>query len=152
VLVTEDGNEYTAVMTHEEVVLTAIANDIREGTTGLTVNGVTKGTAKIPAYHTWQGVAIIPNGSDFKITNRDPNIDYHDFTEIQSMICSYNTNLANSVSTDRVSIGDKVYAVQSTSAVATLTKNTTNKTIEYGITNTSGGIQVIRFFMYKEVK
>lgn len=152
VLVTEDGNEYTGVMTHEEVTLTAIANDIREGTTGLTVNGVTKGTAKIPAYHTWQGVKLIPNGSNYSIPNIDPVIDYHDFTEMQSMICVYNTSTANSVATEKVTIGDKLYAVESTEAISTLTKNSANKSIDYGVVNSSGSLRVIRFFMYKEVK
>ena len=46
ILVDQDGNEIPAVLTEEEVELTATVNDIRIGTTAVTDDGVVTGLAR----------------------------------------------------------------------------------------------------------
>lgn len=48
ILVDENGNEVTAVMVEAETDLTATANDIRLGTTAVTVDGITEGKLIVP--------------------------------------------------------------------------------------------------------
>lgn len=151
ILVDDGGNEYTAVMTEEEVVLDASENDIREGKVAATDKGVTTGTKVIPAYHTNEGFIGIPDGSKFNITSLQ-QMDLYDFTKLQAIICDFNTSLSDSVAADKVSIDGKLYAVQSTEAISTVTANKTDKSIDFGIINDTGNLQILRFFTYKEIE
>lgn len=146
ILVDESGNEYPAVAVSEETVFDATANDIRQGKVAVTDSGVTTGTKEIPAYYTSEGVQAVPGGSAFTITNMK-NCEY---TKLQALICKFNTSLSDSVATDKVSINDGVYAVDSTEIVATVTVDVENSTINLGITNEGTVPYVIRFFTYKE--
>jgi hypothetical protein len=105
----------------------------------------------IPAYHTYQGVVVITAGSKLEI--RVPSdLNLYDYTKLQTIICSFNTNLSDSVAADKVSIDDNVYNVQSTNILSTISKIDQTKTIDFGITNESENMLIIRFFMYKEIK
>lgn len=148
----EDGNEYAAVPLEEEVELTGTANDVREGITVANEKGVLVGEKVIPSYNTWQGTILIPDGSALTITNYDQNIDYHEYTELQSIICAFNTTILDSVSAEKVTIGNILYNVLSTDVVSTIVKNTDDRTIEYGVSNDTGAPCIIRFFMYKEIQ
>ena len=151
ILVDEAGNEYTAVATEEEVNLDATENDIRLGTTAATNTGVTEGKKVIPIYHTTQGYRIITKGSEVSIPNQDSAVDDYDYTKLQSVICLFNSNLANSVSTQKVSINDNVYNVQSTESISTIVKNHDTKKVEFGIVNDSDTHWIVRFFTCKEI-
>lgn len=146
ILVDEDGYEIPAVLTEEEVELTATTNDIRIGTTAVTENGVVEGEKEIPAYYVTEGWRIVTNGSQFAITITD-----YDYTKLQAVFCKFNTTLNNSVYTDKVAINDSVYNVLSTDAIAAITKDTSNTSVNFGILNESGSRYIIRYFMYKEV-
>lgn len=147
ILVDEAGNEVTAVMVEEETVFTATANDIREGTVAATETGVTVGTKEIPAYITNEGVVYIPSGYAFTIPLPGDKCEY---TELQALICKFNTSIDNSVSTDRVSIKNNVYSVNSIETVATVTSELDNKVVNLGIVNDSSTPYVLRYFTYKE--
>ena len=123
ILVDEDGHEMQAFITDEEVELTATPNDIRMGMTAVTDTGVTVGEKDIPSYITVEGTRKISPGDDFVVKVRD---GLYDYTKLQSLFCLYNTATSNSVSTDKVAIGDTVYAVNSTQPLAT-TLNTPKK-------------------------
>ena len=151
ILKTEDGREIPAVLTEEEVDITATANDIRLGKIAVTENGVITGEKNIPSYETRQGVKAVPNGSALTITGLALN-DNYDYTKLQTIICAFNTNSADSVAAKMVSIEDSVYNVQSTEALSTITKNHDSKTIELGITNDTGSPLIIRYFTFKEVE
>lgn len=151
ILVDEAGNEYTAVATEEEVNLDATENDIRLGSVAATNKGVTVGEKVIPAYHVSEGFRVIPKGSKVTIPNTIVEIDSYDYTKLQSMICLYNSNIENSVATEKVSIGDNVYDVQSTVSISTINKNHDSKIIELGITNETDKSLILRYFMYKEI-
>lgn len=147
ILVDESGNELPAVFLENERVFTATANDIREGTTAVTESGVTEGTKEIPAYHTSEGYKIIPAESPFIL---DLTNGRHDYTKLQAIFCPFNKNIANSVAADKVAIEDYVYPVNSTIAAASITVETNNKRINFGITNNSNSPYLIRYFSYKE--
>lgn len=147
ILVDEDGYEIPAVLTEEEVELTATANDIRKGTTAVTEDGVITGEKDIPVYHTSEGYVVIPQGSAVKI----PPTKNCEYTKLQALICLFNSTPTNSVSTEKVCINDSVYPVNSTTALSKVTVDTDNKTIDLGVINDSGKIQILRFIMYKEI-
>lgn len=147
ILVTEDGTEVPAVVVDEEVVFTATANDIREGTVAATASGVTTGMKVIPSYHTEEGYCVIPSGSAFSI----PAGSLYDFTKMQAIICPWNGSFAGSVAAEKVSIDENVYAVNSTESLATVSRDSENEAINFGITNDSESSYLVRYFTYKEI-
>lgn len=148
ILVDANGNEIVAVMTDEEVVLDATANDIREGKMAATDDGVTLGTKEIPSYYVTEGFKLIPNGSEFRVSMMD---QMHAYTKLQAIFCPFNSNMSKSVSAEKVAINDVVYNVQSTVAESAVTIDDGASSIVFGITNTSGKPYVIRYFTYKEM-
>lgn len=146
VLVDENNNELTGVVTGEEIVFTAGLNDIRAGKVAANAEGVVTGTKDIPSYNTTEGRKLVPAGSQFVLSI--PNYDY---TRLQAIICSYNTTLDDSVATEKVVINDNVYGVQSTTSIAVVQKNDNGFYIDFGISNTSDQPYLIRYFTYKEI-
>lgn len=147
-LVDEDGNEIPAVLVDEETIFTATANDIRLGAIAATEEGVTVGTKDIPAYHTTEGFAVAPVGSECKITIR--TADRYNFTKLQAIICPYNTSTANSVAAEKVSIDGSVYDAGKTDVLAVVTVDHDSKSINLGIVNGGTKPYIIRYFTYKE--
>ena len=151
ILIDEDGNEIPAVFVTEETVFDATANDIRLGKTAATEDGIVTGEKVIPGYITTEGARLISAGSSITIPNCDTSINDYDYTKLQVIVCAYNTDMSDSVSAEKVCINDKVYNVNSTDSMASVTKDHDNKSINLGITNNTGKPCVIRFFTYKEV-
>lgn len=150
ILVDEAGNECAAVLTDEVVELTATPNDIREGKTAVTENGIEVGEKFIPSYHTTEGVQVVPNGSSVTISALK-KMDAYNYTKLQVIMCAYNTSLSNSTSAIKVSINDNVYDVMSTDILSKVAIDDDNKIIDFGITNNTGSIMLLRYFTYKEV-
>jgi hypothetical protein len=147
ILVDENGYEVPAVLVDEPVMLTANATtDIRKGTTAVTDEGVVTGEKEIPAYHVTEGYKLVPNGSALILPI--PNYDY---TKLQAVMCLFNTSLLDSVYTEKVAIEDNVYLVKSTTPEAKIMIDDDNKRIDFGVTNTSGKMYLIRYFTYKEI-
>ena len=146
ILVDEYGNELPAVLTHDEVDLTATANDIREGIVAVTDDGVIEGTKYIPSYHTYDGFRVVTRNSLFAV----PHANF-DYTKFQAFICSYNPSSANSVATIKVAVNDNVYNVMSTAPLSKLTKDYAARRVDFGITNDTGANCIIRYIMYKEI-
>lgn len=147
ILVDESGNRIPAVMVAEETVFTATANDIREGTVAATEEGVTVGTKEIPAYIVSEGVVGVEPGAEFVILLEGSKCEY---TELQAIFCKFGSSVTTSVESDRVSIMDKVYAVNSADVIATVTPDPDNGRIRLGVVNDSDTMYVIRYFSYKE--
>lgn len=147
ILVDENGNEYPAVAVDEETTFTATPNDIREGKTAVSDNGVVIGEKIIPAYHTTEGYALAKVGSKVSLMIPDGRYEY---TKLQVIICPFNTSLDKSVGAEKVAINDGVYAVNSTDLLSNVTINHDSKAVDLGITNDSSSIWVIRYFTYKE--
>jgi hypothetical protein len=148
ILVDEDGNEVAAHLTDNEVDLTATTNDIRLGTTAITDNGVVRGEKDIPAYYTIEGWRKISAGSALKVSLYSDSCEY---TKFQAIVCTFNTTVSDSVSAEKVSIDDKVYAVNSTVKLADVVVDSGNQAIDLSLTNNSDNPVIIRFFTYKEV-
>ena len=146
----ENGNEYPAVMVSEETVFTATTNDIRQGKTAATAEGVVEGEKVIPAYHTHQGAVAIPVGSVLKV--RLMNLDTYDYTKFQAIVCDFNTSLNDSVLSKQTVINDNVYEVLSKTPISEITKDDTSKSVIFGIENTSDIPCIIRYFTYKEIE
>lgn len=147
ILQDEDGTEYPAVLVDEETVFDATSNDIREGKVAATDLGVITGTKEIPAYITTEGYQVVPAGKPFTIRMRANRCEY---TKLQVLICSYKSNLTNSVATEKVSINGKVYEVNSTDELSNVTVDVDNGQIDLGISNEDTSLRVIRYFTYKE--
>lgn len=148
----ENGTELVGTVVGEEVIFTATDNDVREGSVYAGDAGVSTGTKVIPAYHTHQGFRAVTAGKDLIIPNIDPKIDSYDYTKLQSIICSFNTSLSNSVAAEHVCIDNNVYPVQSVESASVISKDHSSKIINLGITNDSETMKIIRYFMYKEIE
>lgn len=148
ILVDENGNEIPAVLTEEEVDLTANVNDIREGVIAITDDGVVTGEKFIPPYYTSVGFRGVPNGSIYEIPLSIR--DAYDYTSLQCIICPFNTSMDESVAAEKVVIYDKVYPVNSNTALSTVTKDTEKKSVKLGLTNETGKLNIVRYFTYKE--
>ena len=142
-----DGNTITGVVTENEVVFTAGDNDVREGSVYASDKGVSVGTKDIPSYHTSTGRKLVKSGAKFIIP-----LEHYDYTELQLMICKYNTSLTNSFAVDRVGIENSIYPVESTVALSTITKDDNTSSVNLGITNNTENKFVIRYFTYKEIE
>lgn len=149
-LVDENGAELVATRAGEEVIFTATANDIRAGKVAANDEGVVTGEKVIPSYHTTEGYRQIKSGTNFVIPNLDW-LDLYDFSKLQVIICPYTGDIASSVAAEKIAINDSVYAVKSTEIIATVTKDSENKAINFGITNNSENTYILRYFMYKEI-
>lgn len=151
ILQDENGVEVVATAVSEEMVFDATENDIREGKTAATLNGVTVGTKVIPAYHTTESAKLVRAGGKFEITNLK-ELDLYKYTKLQAIICDYNAAVSDSVSAVMVAINDNVYEVQSVTPLATVAIDETTETIDFGISNDTDEPKVLRFFTYKEIE
>ena len=147
----EDGKKIAGVLTDSDTTITADANDVREGKTVFLDSGLVTGKKVIPTYHTNEGYVVIPNGKDFRITNLKA-LDLYDFTKLLAIICDFNTNANDSVASRNVVINRKVYASLSTIALSEVKVNDEEKTIDLGIKNETGKIQILRYITYKEIE
>lgn len=143
------GNERVGVLVDVETVLDATPNDIRKGITAVTEKGITIGEKVIPGYNTHEGVMFIRPGAKFEI--RLVNENQYDYTLLQCLICDFNTNLDDSVSTNKVVIGDNVYKVESVDAIATVIRDHDARSINLGIINDTDKIKILRYFTCKEI-
>lgn len=148
ILVDEEGNEVPAVVVSQEVVFDAVENDIRIGKVAATANGITTGTKEIPAYVTLEGAVVITNGSKFSIPVQTES---YNFTKLQCIICPFMSSIAGSVAAEKVTIGESTYNVNSTDVIASVSRDSTNQSIDLGITNNSGSLYLLRYFTYKEI-
>lgn len=146
ILVDEDGDEFPAVLVNEETVFDATENDIREGKVAATDAGVITGTKDIPAYYVSEGYRLITDGSVVE-TGR---LTHYDFTKLQAIICPFAKTVNASVAAEKVAMNENVYLVNSTDVIATVTKDDSSNKINFGFTNDSGSIRVLRYFTYKE--
>lgn len=147
ILTDENGNEITGVLVDEEVIFTADPiKDIRKGKVAATDTGIVIGQKEIPAYHTTKGQVAIPVGKSFTITG----VTKYNYTQLQALICQFNTSVSNSVATEKVVIDDNVYDVSSTVSLSNVTVDDEAKSINLGITNNGNRPCILRFFTYKE--
>ena len=149
ILKDDAGNELVGVLTDVKPVLDATANDIRKGVTAVTEEGITEGTKVIPSYNTYEGYKLITPGKEFIILLEVQDI--YDYTKLQCIICPINKTVSDSVAAEKVVINDNVYEVRSTESISSVTKDSTTKSIKFGIVNDTDKLYLIRYFTYKEI-
>lgn len=148
VITDDSGNELTAVVTDEEmVVFDATPADVRINKKFASENGIQTGENTI-TYRTIKGRELVPAGQTLSIMLDEHNM--YNFTKIQCMIAPFNTNVKNSVAIDKVVIDDCVYNVGSTEKLSDVTKNSTTLSIDLNITNNTDDYCVIHYFTYRE--
>lgn len=131
-------------------ILTANPNeDIRQNKVAITASGKVTGTAIIPSYETSTGQVVVPVDGTLEI-HLALN-DTYDYTELQCIVCEYDTDIDNSLLDTQKVIGDTLYTTGSKSIVSQVTKDSETKTIQLGITNNLEIPVVIRYFTYKEL-
>ena len=145
----EDGIELVGVVTGQETIMTATENDVREGKVFASENGITTGTKRIPAYETTQSSWLVLPNENYSIPLG--SYDKYDYTKIQGIIAKYNSKANQRMSAEKVIIGDNVYAVNSSEALSTITKNADTKSIDLNIVNNTSNIYIIYYFTYKEI-
>lgn len=151
ILVDESGNEITTgVVVGQETIFDATDNDVRVGSVYASDSGVSIGTKVIPTYHTYEGIKIITTGSKF--TLEWPPNDTYNYTKLQCIICPFNSSLDESVAAEKVVIADNLYEVNSTVSISLISKDATNKAIDFGITNNTSTLYIIRYFTYREIE
>lgn len=142
------GNSFTGVVVDDEMEFTATDNDVREGKTYASENGASTGTKNIPAYRTYQASALILPGKEYSINLS--KYDLYDYTKFQAIIARFNTSINDSVVTDKVSMNNNVYLVNSSEPISTITKNSETKSIDLNITNNTEDTYIIHYFTYRE--
>lgn len=148
ILTDADGNEFTGVVTGQEVVFTATDNDVREGLVYASDEGISTGTKNIPGYRTTQGVALVLNNSEFSIPLSQ--YDQYDYTELQCIIAPLESNATDSVASEKIVLYDAVYETNTSEPISELSKDSENKSINLNITNNTGNMYVIHYFTYRE--
>lgn len=148
-----DGTELVGVVvgvvTDKETIMTATANDVREGKVFASEDGIVTGTKRIPAYETTQASCFVLQGENYSIPL--DKYDKYDYTKIQGIITKYNSNPLQRMSAEKVIIDDNVYEVNSSEVLSTITKNTETKSIDLNIVNNTEDIYIIYYFTYKEI-
>ena len=141
-------DKIVAVVVDEEKMFDATVNDVRTGKKFATNSGYAVGMKDIPAYRTQQGIVGIKPGESYSIELSDHS--QYDYTKLQCLISKFNTSFDDSTAVDKVVIGDNVYPVNSTTALATVTKDDATKSIKLNITNDANTVYLLRYFTYRE--
>lgn len=141
------GNEVVAVMSENEVVFDATANDIRAGKVAAGATGIILGEKEIPAYRAEEGYTRVKSGHEFAVGLFSDMCEYSTF---QAILCTFNANIASSVSAIKVVIDSKVYSVSSTTPLSSVTVDRSEQTIKFGLMNETASDVVIRYMIIKE--
>lgn len=148
VIVDENGNELTGVVTDEEVVVfDATPADVRINKTFASANGIQTGENTI-TYRTSEGFESILPGADFCLTGLDVYNEYN-YTKLQCVISKYISS-NDKTAAEKIVLNDNVYNVGSSAVISTITKNATTKVIDFNITNDTDDIYIIYFFTYAQ--
>lgn len=147
ILTDESGLEITGVVTENAQVFDATAADIKIGKIAATNSGVTVGT-DTKTYRTQHGTRLVLPGESFSLVLEDYNA--YDYTQFQAMIAIFNTTKFDSVATEKVSLYDAIYAVNSSDKISDVTKNETTKSVDLNFINDTDSVYIIHFNTYKE--
>ena len=142
-LVDEKGNEILGVVTESEVIFTATDNDVRSGLVYASDSGVSIGTKDIPSYYTSCGHKFVLAGNRATLATLE-----YDYKNIMITISTYDTSVDKSVIPTYISVGNDIYAVGSNTKLSTITFDSNNKLVDFGITVNEKS--VLRYCITKE--
>lgn len=143
----ETGAQFMAVVVDEMTVFDAKPKDVKIGKTFVSDSGVGVGE-DTKTYHVMFASYLIFPGETFSIPLEESNL--YDYTQFQAMISQFNTTFFDSTITDKLSLYDAVYNVNSIDKISDVTKNTQTKTIDLNIINDTEFVYVIHFNLYRE--
>ena len=147
VLVDENGSELTGIVVDEVQVFDATPEDVKIGKKFASTDGVLEGT-DTKTYRTEHASYLIFPGENFSIPLEKYN--GYDYTKFQAIIALFNTTFLDSVVTDKISIDDAVYNVNSSDKLSDITKNADTKSIDLNIINDTDNVYVVHYNTYKE--
>lgn len=144
----EIGNQFTGVATESVQIFTADDSKVAAGYTYVSDKGISTGSREFLSYRTTQSCHLVWPGESYSI----PLVDYDkwDYTKFQCVIANFNTDINDSTAVDKVVLSDSVFNVNSTTVLATITKNSETKSIDLNIVNNSENTQIIYYTTYKE--
>lgn len=143
IMVDENGDEITGVVTGSEVIFDATPADVRLGKTFASNEGVQVGERVIPPYCASYGSMVIPANGEAIIT-----VPEYEYSYLMVTICPYNIDEAQSAIPTYVSVGDAMYAAASGTKIADIAVDTDNEQINLGVTVNEES--VLRYCVIKE--
>jgi hypothetical protein len=146
VFVDEDGNEVTGVVTDVEQIFNATPEDVKIGKTFVSDCGVAEGV-DTRTYRTQHGSCLIFPGENFSVVLN--KYDAYNYTKFQAAIAIFNTTEFDSVATDKISLHDAVFRVNSSEKISDVTKNAMSKSVDLNLINDTDNIYIIHFNTYK---
>ena len=148
ILVDDEGNEITGVCVDNPVVFTAGDSQVADGFIYAGDSGVSTGTREFIAYRTTVGSKAIMPGKNFSIPMSLH--ECYNYTKFQCIIAKYNKNINTSIETNKISLFNGVYNVNSAEKLADITKNDETKSIDLNIVNDTDDIYIVHFTTYKQ--
>lgn len=146
-LVDESGAEIVGVVTESVQIFDATPSDVRINKTFVSDDGIGVGENTI-TYRTISSSRIIMPGENYYIPLRAN--DQYDYTKLQCLVAEFNTSTSDSVNVVSVVMNDNLYAANSTTVIASVSKNVENKSIDFNMTNNTDKVYIIHYFTYKQ--
>ncbi|MDD6828012.1 MAG: hypothetical protein PUE12_18240 [Oscillospiraceae bacterium] len=146
-IVDNNGNTIIGTVTDSEITLDATRDDVKVGKTFASTDGIQEGI-DTRTYRTNHGVELILPGESFSILL--DKYDTYDYTKFQAMIAEFNTTELDSINISKISINDAVYSANSNTKLSNVTKNTSSKSINLNMTNSTDHTYIIHYNTYKE--
>ena len=143
----ENGNTFIGAVTDSEVVLDATRADVKAGKMFAANEGIQEGE-DTKTYRTTHASYLVLPGENFTLLL--DKYDIYDYTKFQAMIAEFNTTQTDSTSVSKIVLNDKVYNVNSTVKLSDVTKNSSTKSVDLNITNSTDKTYVIHFNTYRE--
>lgn len=147
ILTDENGNEVVGVVTESVQAFNATPADVIVGKTFVSDEGIKVGE-NTKTYRVTKASEIILPGMNYSILLN--YYDAYDYTKFQCMISKFNTSFSDSVDTNKISLENNVYEVNSTEVLSKVTKNADTKSVDLNIVNDTSNIYIVHFFTYKE--
>lgn len=142
----EMGNSFTGVITENVQVFDATPADVKIGKRFVSDVGIAEGI-DTKTYRTERASYLIFPGENFSIPLEEYN--KYDYTKFQAIIALFNTTFLDSIVTDKISIYDAVYSVNSSDKLSVVTKNEETKSVDLNITNDTDNVYVVHYNTYK---
>ena len=147
IIVDEEGNELTGVITDNVHVFDATPDDVKVGKKFASSDGVLEGVDTKTYRVTFATYLIFPN-ENFSIPLQQ--YDAYDYTQFQAIISTFNTGVTDSTAATKISAYDGVYDVGSNIKISNVTKNSETKSVDLNIVNSTNDIYIIHYNTYKE--
>ncbi len=142
-----DGNTVVGVITGSKVIFTANPSDVKIGKVAASDVGIIEGT-DTKTYRTFHATKLVFPEENFSIPLEE--YDQFNYTKFQAAIAEFNNDQYDSVSVNKISLNDAVYNVGSSEKLSDVTKNSSSKSIDLNITNSTDKVFIIHYNTYKE--